>query len=272
MLEHIPIDMKTILNNLLAIKKKNSEINSYKLTYNSHLIPSKTPSYYSTCNVNIQLVDNTIYEFEHTGDTFSNKKNAERYVAYICYNKIVDILGEIVPKGHVALNISDIISDEDEVVYSSSEMCMDLKQQYPLLPVIQPQKHHTSFLYVLADIENKPNTKNIDEIIQQFENTIILKFISNNHHNRSNGNIIVNSGYKDAADHAISMYTGGIIQSVSIPVDIIIYTGDRFAGALQELCQFEHARVYYMAHSSDIIDHISKYSITTLSNGNKCIY
>lgn len=285
-MEDIPIDMKTQLNNLLAQRKKKKQIKKYTITYKDVILSKNIPqSRYSICNINITLLDDTSYRIELKGNTFGNKKDAERHVAYQCYNQILSDFENMNTesfnikskyyqpicnfgtKGRFALNLPNInASDEDEIVFSSSKVNVNVKngaksaQIYPLLPIVAPKSRHSRYLYILCDIENKPNTAVIEDLVIKYDDMIVLKFVGHNHPNREKGNIVVKSSYPDAADHAISMYVGGIIQSVSIPVDIIIYTGDKFASGLKEFCHFDNVNVYHMAHSVDILEHIQKWN------------
>jgi hypothetical protein len=287
-MEDIPVDMKTQLNNLLAQKKKKKQIKKYTIVYKDVVLSKDLPqSRHSVCNINIILPDETSYQIELKGDTFGNKKDAERHVAYQCYNQIISDLDDIETynqpicnfgaKGRFALNMPNIDAlDEDEIVFSSSKVTSNINmnvdvdvnvnnwaknaQIYPLLPIVAPKSRHSRYLYILCDIENKPNTTVIEDLVTKYDDMIVLKFVGHNHPNRGKGNIVVKSSYPDAADHAISMYVGGIIQSVTIPVDIIIYTGDKFASGLKEFCYFDNINVYHMAHSVDILEHIMKWN------------
>lgn len=277
--------MKTQLNNLLAQKKKRKELKSYSVSFKDNIISSShPPSRYATCHVSIILNDNTPYEILMDSVPFGNKKDTERYVSYHCYNQIISDLDKkyaepICNFGNTSVmkELELYASDDEDIVYvsSSSKTPSKSPQLYPLLPVVLPKEYHNGFLYILCDIENKPNTDTIEKYMDNFDNVIVLKFISKNNPNRNKGNIIVNSSYNDASDHAISMYIGGILQSVKIPVEIIVYTGDRFASGLQEFCSFDsleiHHNVHHMAHSEDIIKFINEQSHSTIENGKQVI-
>jgi len=132
-----------------------------------------------------------------------------------------------------------------------------LQKELPLFPIKKSNEDYEHNIYILIDIENKPNTKLIDKYCGKYSNINIIKFVGKQHSNRKLGNIIVDSMYRDAADHAISFYIGGIVASVSGNITIIIYTGDRFASAVKEFCKFPGIKVEHMAHSEDIIQYLS---------------
>lgn len=255
----IPIDMKTQLNNTLAIKKKNKEILSYVLTYTYQEISKNYPqSYKSICEVNILYDNKPPYKLRMHSDAFSNKADADRQSAFLCYNQIIyDI-----KKNQLSIDSYDnkTIFESIEPSTNQQSSLSDKQEIYPLLPVMLPNYNYPFVIYILIDIENKPNTKSIEDIASQYDNVMVLKFVGVNHPNRKKGNIIVKSNYQDAADHAISLYTGGIIQSIEVKTNIIIYTGDRFGSALQEFSDFELVNVYHMAHSEDVIEHLNSFN------------
>jgi hypothetical protein len=123
---------------------------------------------------------------------------------------------------------------------------------FPLFPVQQPNNNYNDNIYILVDLENKPNTRNI-EMFAKYNNVKIIKFVGKQHSNRKYGNIIIDSMHRDAVDHAISVYIGGILSSISGDKTIIIYTGDRFGSTVQDFCKND---VLHMAHDIDIIEYI----------------
>jgi hypothetical protein len=279
-LDQIPIDMKTILNNTLSQMKKKKQLETYMVKYEDIVVSLNYPqSRKSCCEVTISSTNTTqpLYRLKMTSEEFSKKSEAERQVAYMCYHQVMYDFKEELHNDYASSGEDSYFSDEAESLSSSLIACPDCpveniteeiksdkkvtKDQsiYSLLPVVLPNHNYSFSIYILADIENKPNTAKLEKYIEQFTNVILLKFVGVNHPNRSKGNIIVKSSYKDAADHAITMYVGGIIQAVPISVDIIIYTGDRFGSAVQEFCDFETAHVYHMAHIEDIQEHIGQY-------------
>jgi hypothetical protein len=284
-LDQIPIDMKTILNNTLSQMKKKKQLETYMVKYEDIIVSTNYPqSRKSCCEITISSTDNTqtLYRLKMTSEDFSKKSEAERQVAYMCYNQIMYDFKEELQNDYASSGEDSYFSDEAESFPSSVithtrqpkqkkqiKVLQKIQHQYsyPLLPVVVPNNGYSFFIYILADIENKPNTKKLEKYIEKFTNVILLKFVGINHPNRKNGNIVVKSSYKDAADHAITMYVGGIIQAVTVFVDIIIYTGDRFGSAVQEFCDFETSNVYHMAHTEDIEEHIGQYNYTKSDEG-----
>jgi hypothetical protein len=286
--DQIPIDMKTILNNDLSQMKKRKQLNTYIVKYEDIIVSSNYPqSRKSCCEIVISLIDNTqpVYQLKFTSEEFSKKSDAERQVAYMCYEQVMRDFREESDDDSASSGEDSYFSDEVESLHSSvivhpekpkeenrqKAIKSDSELNYPLLPVLSPDSKYSFFVYILADIENKPNTKKLEKYISKFSNIILLKFVGVNHPNRKKGNIVVKSSYKDAADHAITMYVGGIIQSVTIPLDIIIYTGDSFGSAVQEFCDFDSKYVYHLAHIEDIEKHIQKYSYIDSDKGKELI-
>ena len=263
----IPVDMKTQLNNMLAIKKKKKEIKDYKIIYEHSNISQNYPqSFKSICDIVIDFDSKEPYKLRISSEEFSRKVDADRQSAFLCYSQI-NYYFKTQIDNETILNEEDIYSSSDEIIpyqpvkesaYSSGKS--NIKGIYPLIPVVLPDNSHQFAVYILIDIENKPNTEAIEHMTKKMENVITLKFVGVNHSNRKKGNIIVKSSYKDAADHAISLYLGAIVQAISIKTDVIIYTGDRFGSALQELCNFDMVNVYHMAHSEDVIQHLQTYT------------
>lgn len=267
--DQIPTDMKTQLNNMLAQMKKKKEILSYMVTYTHQEISKNYPqSFKSICEVSISQKDKPIHKLRILSEVFSKKADADRQSAFLCYNQILYYIKNQSDSGPVSSEEKDDFSSGEIVPQQPVEYKEQDNVIYPLLPVITPSPNFVFALYILMDIENKPNTKAIESLSNKYANVLPLKFVGVNHPNRKKGNIIVKSSYKDAADHAISLYIGGIIQSVNIPTDIIIYTGDRFASALQEFCNYDNINVYHMAHSEDVIEHINKHNVISTTDGN----
>lgn len=294
--EQIPFDMKTQLNNLLAAKKKEKVIKTYEIKYIDKIISFNYPqTRQSTCLINIKFDSASPYHLKMTSRILSKKSDTERDVAYSCYNQLLYDMGisykepvhNYVPilksksnrkskkywkKEDITFGDSDPSnsnSSEDEMSYLDEFESNGIPSPvlYPLHPVIKPSPYHPMFIYILVDLENKPHTKHIESYVNEFNNVKVLKFVGVNHPQRKNGNVIVKSCYKDAADHAISMYVGGITETTTVPAEVIIYTGDRFASGLQEICQYENINVYHMAHTEDIIEFLSKYNYNETSYG-----
>lgn len=264
--DQIPVDMKTQLNNMLAIKRKNKEIVSYEIIYEHVEVSRNYPqSFRSICDIIINFDSKDPYKLRLSSEAFSRKADADRQSAFLCYSQInYDFKTQF--GNEIILDEEEVYSSSDEIVayqpvkespYPSAES--NSNGIYPLIPVVLPDSSFQFAVYVLIDIENKPNTSQIEKMTQKLENVITLKFVGVNHPNRKKGNIIVKSSYKDAADHAMSLYLGGIVQAISVRTDVIIYTGDRFASALQELCNFDMVHVYHMAHWEDVVQHLESY-------------
>jgi hypothetical protein len=268
--DQIPTDMKTQLNNMLAQMKKKKDIISYMITYTHQEVSCNYPqSFKSICEVSLLIQDKSPYKLRIPSEVFSKKADADRQSAFLCYHQV---LYYIKNQSDIGLVSSEERCNNFSPVEKEPQQPVPYKEQpnqiYPLLPVITPNPDFNFALYILMDIENKPNTNPIDCLASKYANVLPLKFVGINHPNRKKGNIIVKSSYKDAADHAISLYIGGIIQSVNIPTDIIIYTGDRFASALQEFCNYDNINVYHMAHSEDVIEHMNQHKVISTTLGN----
>jgi len=132
--------------------------------------------------------------------------------------------------------------------------------------IFVPTRDQDKYTYVLVDFENISKIARLNLLDHQTSTLTVLRFVSHLHVKAVTDevNCVIDSSIKDAVDHYISFYVGGLCNKIptTVPLYIFILTRDHFASSIPTFVQgYSNVTVKHCGTEEKCIDELRKLGI-----------
>lgn len=139
--------------------------------------------------------------------------------------------------------------------------------------ILVPHTTSDRYTYVLVDYENINKISALNALDRNTKNLTILRFVSHLHVKATTdeANCVIDSSIKDAVDHYISFYVGGLCNKIpsTSPLYIFILTRDHFASSIPTfVAAYSNVTVKHCGTEKKCIEELRHLGITSTNHSN----